>query len=138
MHLRIDIVEQAVRDAGVLAAGIGPAGYHVGYGLAEANLRNRLSVVADCCNPLGITREAWRRVADRAGVALLDVEIICSDAAEHRRRVEQRTADIPGFVLPEWSDVLGHCYEPWPARPLQIDTARHGIAECVRQIRAVL
>ncbi len=58
--LRIDAIDQAVRSANVLADDIGPAGYAVAYALSEANLRLGQVVVADCVNPLSITRAAWR------------------------------------------------------------------------------
>ena len=60
------------------------------FALAEDNLRAGRTVIADCVNPWPLTRRAWHSVAERAGVAALDVEIVCSDAAEHRRRVESR------------------------------------------------
>jgi predicted kinase len=48
------------------------------------------SVVADSVNPLTATREAWRAVAASANFPIIEVEIICSDLEEHRRRVESR------------------------------------------------
>ena len=58
--LRIDTIEQTLRDSGTLAGAVGPAGYLVAYALAEANLRLGTTVVTECVNPLAITREAWR------------------------------------------------------------------------------
>jgi len=121
--LRIDAIEQAVRSADVLAGDIGPAGYAVAYALAEANLRLGQAVVADCVNPLEITRAAWRSVAASAASPILEVEITCSDAAEHRRRVETRTIDVPGLIPPSWASVVGCDYEAWTGPRLVIDTA---------------
>ena len=129
------MIEQAIRSGGVLANGVGPAGYLVAYALAAANLELGHTVVADGVNPLGITRAAWRDTATRAGARLFDVEITCSDLAEHRRRVEARQADIDAFVLPGWSDVLRHEYEPWSPAPFRIDTAGRSVAENVASIR---
>ena len=42
-------------------------------------------MLADCVNPLALTH-AWRDVAREAGVGLLEVEIVCSDARMHRAR----------------------------------------------------
>src|SRR5262245_25385969 len=78
-YLRIDTIEQALRDSGALAGEVGPAGYMVAYQLAAANLRLGQVVVADSVNPLAITRAAWRAVARDAGVAIVEVEVICSD-----------------------------------------------------------
>jgi len=43
-------------------------------------------------------------VAERAGVAAFEVEIICSDQGEQRRRVESRQPDITGHALPTWRE----------------------------------
>ena len=61
--------------------------------------------------------------ASLAGVALLDIRVICSDQQEHQRRVETRTGDIPGLVPPSWESVLAHEYEDWDEVPLTVDTA---------------
>ena len=122
-YLRIDSIEQAMRDAGVPADGIGEAGYPVANAIAEANLLDGRMVVADCVNPVPESREAWRVVALRARVPLVEVEIICTDEVEHRRRVEQRVSEIPGLVLPRWRDVREHNYHPWNEPHVTIDTA---------------
>ena len=83
--VRIDTIEQAIRDSDVLAGDVGPAGYFVGYGIAATNLRLGHVVVADSVNPIAITRDAWRDVARAAGARLVEVEVVCSDPAEHRR-----------------------------------------------------
>ncbi len=108
---------------GVPADGIGEAGYPVANAIAEANLLDGRMVVADCVNPLPESREAWRVVALRARVPLVEVEIICTDEVEHRRRVEQRVSEIPGLVLPRWRDVREHNYHPWNEPHVTIDTA---------------
>ncbi|MBD2066449.1 AAA family ATPase [Leptolyngbya sp. FACHB-671] len=68
-HLRIDTVEQALRQSRSLITGV--EGYAIAYSLTEDNLRLGLSVVADSVNPLPITRTAWREVAQRAGVPFI-------------------------------------------------------------------
>lgn len=125
VYLRIDTIEQAMRDGGCLLQG--PEGYMVAYAAAADNLRLGLSVVADSVNPLEITRAAWRSVAVDAGVPFVEIEVICSDAVEHRRRVETRAADIVGFALPTWDDVVGREYEAWGSARVVIDTA--GLSE---------
>lgn len=135
-YLRIDTIEQAIRGSGMLAGDVGPSGYMVGYAVAATNLSLGRSVVADCVNPLTVTRDAWREVAERAGVALVDIEVICSDRVEHRRRVETRSADIPGLKLPSWEDVLGRDYEAWDRPKLVIDTAARSIAAVLAELRS--
>jgi predicted kinase len=96
VYLRIDTIEQAIRDSDVLRNEIGPAGYVTAYRLAEENLRLGQSVVADSVNSLLITRDSWAQVARSADVTLVNVEVICSDLVEHRRRIEGRDAALGG------------------------------------------
>ena len=80
----------------------------------------------------GPSREAhgttWR---ERAGVPAIDVELVCSDADEHRRRVEGRTADIDGHRLPTWQEVVERDDRVWEGERLVIDTARLSVDACV-------
>jgi predicted kinase len=133
VYLRIDSIEQSIRGAGRPVEG---EGYSVAYAVAEDNLRLGRIVVADCVNPWPLTRSEWRSVADRTGVPALDVEIVCSDAGEHRRRVETRAADIAGHRLPTWQEVVERDYRPWDAERIVIDTARLSVAQSVRTILA--
>ena len=122
-YLRIDTIEQSIRSAHVLAKDVGPAGYLVAYEMAETNLRLGPIVVADCVNPLLITRQAWTSVAAAALCPILQIEITCSDQNMHRERIETRSIDIEGLMPPTWADVLDREYEPWPDASLRIDTA---------------
>ena len=136
--LRIDVIELAIHKSGVVPGGIGPSGYMVAYALAESNLALGRMVVADSVNPVQASREAWRGMAVSASAPLLEVEIICSDSAEHRRRVEERISDLAGFVLPGWPEVAARHYEPWPEPHLVIDTALVSAADAVARIRAAI
>jgi predicted kinase len=135
VYLRIDSIEQALRKAGYR---VEHEGYEVAYLVAEDNLRAGWTVIADCVNPWLLTRAAWRSVADRAGVPALDVEIVCSDAGEHRRRVESRTPDIDGHALPTWQDVVERDYHAWDRGRLVVDTAAFDVAGGVRAIAGQL
>jgi predicted kinase len=121
VYLRIDTIEQALREAGVPVGG--PEGYITAYRIAEDNLRLGSIVVADSVNPLEITRSAWRSTAKQAGLPFVEIEVICSDELEHRGRIEGRTSDILGFKLPTWKEVVDRVYEPWNEEHLVIDTA---------------
>jgi predicted kinase len=131
VHLRIDSIEQALRRAGYQ---VEAEGYEVAYAVAEDNLRAGRTIIADCVNPWPLTRNAWRSVAERAGTPALDVEIVCSDAAEHRRRVESREPDITGHALPTWQDVVDRDYHAWDRDRLVIDTAVSDVTAGVRAI----
>jgi predicted kinase len=131
VHLRIDSIEQALRNAGRQVEG---EGYAVAYAVAEDNLRFGLTVIADCVNPWPLTRSEWRSVADRTGVPAIEVEIICSDTDEHRRRVESRRADLADHRVPTWAEVLERDYRAWTGQRLVIDTAERDVEDCVHQI----
>ena len=133
VHLRIDSIEQAIRESGI-ATSVDDAGYRVAYAVAEEHLRLGRRVVADSVNPWPITRDAWADVAKRAGCPALEIELLCSDPEEHRRRVERRTPDIPGFVLPTWQEVVDRDYRPWNRDRLVVDTAGAGPDRGVEQL----
>ena len=137
-HLRIDSIEQALVRSGEMPAAPIVAGYAVAYAVAEDCLAGGATVIADSVNSVAVTRTAWRDVARRAARPALEVGVVCSDAAEHRRRIEARSADIEGHVLPDWQSVLDRPFEPWQDEVLVIDTARLTTDEAVDAIVARL
>ena len=138
VHLRIDTIEQALRSVTMDSGALGAAGYVVAYGVAADNLALGRTVVADAVNPLTSTRAAWREVGERAAAAVIEVEVICSDAGEHRRRVTTRVSDIRGLKLPAWDEVQARTYEPWPGAHLVIDTAHQSVEEGVTALHTFL
>lgn len=135
VHLRVDTIEQAIVRSGLAERPLGPAGYTIAYTLAEDVLGQGLDVVAESVNPLPVTRSAWRAVAERAGSAFVEAEVVCSDPVEHRRRVATRGSDITDLVKPVWREVRDREYEPWQGDRLVLDTARHGPADCAAMLR---
>ena len=131
VHVRIDSIEQALRDEGIA---VEAEGYAVAYAVAEDNLRLGRRVIADCVNPWPLTRNEWRAVANRAGVPEINVEVVCSDVTEHRRRVESRAPDIAGHTVPTWADVERRDYRPWEGERIIIDTARLDVHASVAAI----
>ena len=73
-------------------------------------------------------------MAARTSARIVQIEVICSDEAEHRRRVESRDTDIPGLIVPSWAAVMARDYEPWSEPRMVIDTARMTAAEAVLAI----
>lgn len=132
--LRIDTIEQAIRDSGIVPGPIDDAGYRSAYAIAEDNLGLGRDVVSDAVNDCLLTRKAWRDVGLRTGAQVIEVEIVCTDLDEHRRRVETRTSQIPGLVLPDWRAVIERNYEPWDRDHLTIDTARSSIEASVARV----
>ncbi|MPZ55638.1 MAG: AAA family ATPase [Rhizobiales bacterium] len=132
VHVRIDTIEEAIANDS--SSSIGGVGYRVGYAVAEDNLRLGRIVVADSVNPLDVTRDAWRSVADRAGVPSIEVEIVCSDTVEHRRRVEQRVV----VQTLSWQEVVAREIQPWTRDHIVIDTAGRTIEDCLAQLTAAI
>lgn len=138
MHLRIDSIEQAIRDASPDVARLDDSGYRVAYAIAEDNLRIGRTVVADSVNPLPITRDAWLEVGRRAQVSTVEIEVTCSDSREHRSRVEKRKPDISGLRLPNWEQVISREYHPWNREHIVIDTASRSVEQNIKTLREAL
>jgi len=136
--VRVDRIEQAIIDTAGLRQPLGPVGYTVAYGVAAEQLRHGVSVVAECVNPLGVTRDAWRDVAAGHGARLVEVELVCTDQAAHREQAQTREVDIPGLRLPDWEQITSREYEPWNRGHLVIDTATRTPAEAVAAILAAI
>jgi predicted kinase len=138
MYLRIDSIELALRESGAVIGPMNESGYRVAYAIAADNLRLGGTVVADSVNPLRITREAWREVAKKERVDSVEIEIKCSDRVEHRRRVESRSANIPGLTVLAWAEVMAREYEPWDREHIEIDTSELSVEESVELILSKL
>lgn len=140
VYLRVDSIEQAIRSSGILSphTEIGPAGYMAICRIAADNLRLGQSVIADSVNPIEITRVAYREVAEQAGVKFLEVEVVCSDGAEHRHRVETRCSTLEGLTLPTWEQVATRRYETWDRPHLRLDTAILSVEQSIAKILAAI
>jgi predicted kinase len=136
VHLRIDTIEQALRD--LCRIDVQGEGYRLAYRLAADNLRLGLSVVADSCNPIDLTRNEWDVVARECGVRSINIEIICSDIDEHRARVEQRTSTVAGLKLPTWNDIERREYHPWTRPRIVIDSAGKTTRACFEELLTAL
>jgi predicted kinase len=135
VHLRIDSIEQVIRSLYGEEYPLADLGYRIAYAVAEDNLRLGLTVIADSVNPIPLTRDAWIEVARCAAVDAIEIEILCSDSAEHKRRVEMRTSDIPGLRMPTWNDILLREYEPWNRKHIVLDTAHRTLEQNVELIQ---
>lgn len=124
-YIRVDTIEQTLKDAGYDK--IHSEGYELAYRVAADNLSLGVSVVADAVNPIELTRSAWRRIGETARVPITEIEIVCSDQVEHKRRIESRDTDIEQSMQVTWEDVIKRGYEPWLQAQIVIDTA--GTAE---------
>lgn len=135
-YLRVDRIEQTIVAWSALTHPLGPVGYAVAYELAREQLRLGLDVIAECVNPIALTRDAWLDIAAASGAAIVEVEVICSDEVEHRRRVATRTSDVEGLLKPTWSEIMDREYEPWSRPHLPVDSARISVEDAAMLIGA--
>ena len=143
LYVRIDTIEQSLRSTGKIRK-IGIEGYALARALARENLAVGQTVIADAVNPVPEARQAWRDIAADTAVPCIEIEIVCSNAAEHRRRIEARTTDIDGLILPSWDAVITRDYASWNEDHWIIDTwdlrpeeAVTRVCERIRTLHAV-
>jgi len=131
-YLRIDTLEQGLRTLTGLPVEV--EGYRLSQRIAADNLNLGTSVVADCVNPISLSRHEWMDVAQRTHTTCVCIEVVCTDLDEHRYRIEQRSADIEGLQLPTWDDVQHRNYEPWSTDVVRIDTAGRTPEDALQQM----
>jgi hypothetical protein len=119
VHLRTDILDQATEAVGGRTGG--PAGDVAATALAEANLQFGVSVVTHCSDPVGASRLSWSRVADRRGVALIEIHLVCSDVAKPRRRTMSWTSSLSSLL--GYEAVSHQVSEPGNETFLLLDTS---------------
>lgn len=120
--VRIDAIETGIALAADLSLTAGAAGYVVGNQVVRSMLVEGLNVVVDAVNPVAAARQGWVDLAVELGVGVLTVEVVCSDVDLHRRRIESRSPNLPGHVMPTWEDVTRLSYEPWLEADLVVDS----------------
>ncbi len=126
-YLRIDTVEQGLRE--VCNFNVQGEGYRLSYRIAADNLNLKHNVVSDSCNPLTLTRGEWEDVARDNESLFINIEVICSDKAEHKMRIETRKTEVKGLKLPTWEDVENREYHPWESKRIVIDTANKSVKD---------
>ena len=133
-YVRIDTIEQALRE--LCSFEPRDEGYRLAYRLADENLRLGVSVIADSCNPIELTRRAWEHVAVDAGARYVNIEVVCSDVDEHRRRVETRLSSVPGLKLPTWQEVAAREYEDCTVDRVIVETFGRSEQTCLDALLA--
>ncbi|MFJ5228499.1 AAA family ATPase [Kitasatospora sp. NPDC088391] len=122
----VDPVEAAMWRAGVgRDQPTGLAAYAVAEAVADDVLTLGQDVVVDAVNAVAEARAQWRALAVRRGVPLVFVEVLCSDPALHRARLERRSRGLSGFPEPTWEAVQGlrSAFAPWTDERLRLDSA---------------
>lgn len=141
--LSVDPIEAAMLRWGIRREhGSGYAAYEVAHAIARSQLELGQSAVIDAVNGVETARAWWRDLAAEFGVRRALVECICSDQDVHRRRVESRRRDIPGFIYePSWEDVQQRMseYAPCDEDRLILDAVRsldENIARAIAYVTA--
>ena len=132
MYLRIDTVEQGIRD--LFDFKVEGEGYRLSYRILKDNLNLGLSVIADSCNPIKLTRDEWQEVAISAGAHFINIEIKCSDPVEHECRANIRDCQVTDLILPTWEQIKNRRYEQWERDVIQIDTAGKSVEQSFHEL----
>ena len=133
VYLRIDTIEQGLKD--LCHIDIEGEGYRLAYRMAADNLQLGNNVVADCCNPIELTRREWEEVAVNNNCRFVNIEVICSDKTEHKKRAEQRNTEVANMKLPMWNDIENREYHEWHKSCIIIDTAGKTIKQCQTELK---
>ncbi len=110
-QMRVPVVSVDPLESAILRSGIdddqptGLAAYLVAETIAEAVLRSGQSVIVDAVNAVAPARDQWVLLGERLGIEVRFIETVCSDAALHRARLEQRRRDLPHIAEPTWHAV---------------------------------
>ena len=110
VYIKIDSIEEAILSCGNF---IGPEGYEAAYKIADDNLCNGLSVIADSVNSIHLTRNAWKKVAQNRGLKSIEIKVVCSDENEHKQRLEDRSLKTSNIRKLTWEEVKNREFDTW-------------------------
>lgn len=142
VYLRIDSIEQAIKNAAVFNnqsnTKVIAEGYMSAYAIADDNLKLGHTVITDSVNPIDITRQEYRKIAQSLDKPYFEVEVICSDQVQHQKRIETRDVSIANLKLPTWQEVLDRDYDEWKTKDMVIDTAIYSVEQAVDKILSLV
>ncbi|HWG05961.1 MAG TPA: AAA family ATPase [Beijerinckiaceae bacterium] len=136
--LRIDSMDQAIWASGTAPKDLRDWTYRAAQAVASDNLALGWDIIADCVNDCEDARSGWDEIGRRNRAEIIWLEIVCSDPVEHRRRVETRSSDIAGLVLPDWEAVIQRSYDGWSRSRHVVDTAHRSLETCVDEVLAIV
>jgi predicted kinase len=102
----VDPIENAILSAGIdNDQPTGLAAYLVAETIAGIVIESGHHVIVDAVNAVDPAREQWVNLAQLKGEQLRFIEIVCSDPALHRERLESRYKELPHVDEPSWHAV---------------------------------
>jgi adenylylsulfate kinase-like enzyme len=105
----------------------GNESYTLAQKIIEDNIKVGNKIISDQCNPWKLTRDQFNDIAIKNNCKYVNIEIICSDVEEHKKRIEKR-----GY--PKWEEVNKWGYDPWNEEHIIIDTANKAIEESTKEL----
>lgn len=122
--ISVDPIESAILSAGISAdEPTGLAAYLVAEAIAEDALANGQSIIVDAVNAVLPAREQWTGLAKKHGEQLRFLEVVCSDPAVHRARLEERGRNLAHITEPSWHAVEQSLeeYAEWTGESALVD-----------------
>lgn len=121
----VDPIESSIIKSGISRSfETGLAAYLVAETLADEQLNLGLSAIIDAVSPVKEARDMWRNLASKYNSKLLVIECVLNDEL-HRKRLESRVRNLPGFPEITWNDVESRRneYQEWEEERLVLDTS---------------
>jgi predicted kinase len=121
----VDPIESSIIKSGISRCfETGLAAYLVAETLADEQLSLGFSTIIDAVCPVKEAREMWRLLAKKHNSKLLIIECVLNNDL-HRKRLESRVRNMPGFPEITWNDVENRRneYQKWEEERLVLDTA---------------
>jgi predicted kinase len=138
----VDPIEAAILEAGIQQGfETGLAAYLVAATLASEHLKLGISVVIDAVNAEEEGKDTWRELGWKYGLTPIVLEVVVSNQALHRRRIQSRVRDLHGFSEVTWEQVEARRkkFTPWKEPALLLDSATDldaNVALAVQYIQA--
>jgi predicted kinase len=136
--LRVDSLNEVIMAGGTIPPELKVWTYGGAQAIARDNLQLGKDVIADCVNEWKAMRESWLEAGIKAGAEVSFLEIGCSDADEHRARLDWRRINHPEVCTPSWDEVENRAWDAWSNARFTIDTAGRGVEACAEEVLDIL
>ncbi|RAN37441.1 AAA family ATPase [Hyphomonas pacifica] len=136
--VRVDVLEQDMRNMCGPDHDVGTKGYAAGYKLASEHLISGHDVIADAVNAVEAARDGWRTIATQARAPIIEIEILCSSLDEVKPRLKTRDTGIKGLRQVSLKDRQQRRWDDNPHANFRVDTAGRSINACADEIEHFL